>query len=461
MLFFVTVLCINAFAQQPGETTNRDSGNTGKKRELSTDSAKEIQTILDKYDERFAVMDFLVFGEPAEIYAESAMDTTTINYIVGERSEALDDMVDAKVLAMTHKTGLELRGQVYARPGRHISYDPDDPLVAYNAKIQAELNWNIFHSSIYKRTSKIKELQLQGEIQQLQYEKQALEETVFLQKLLLRNRYYGRLMAILNVHTENLELLMRTQMHLLQSGKISSDNLLKVINEQAEIERQLVSIKADTSIVEIQANPGITYVSVGDTAELMAYIRAEHRDLRRLELRHELLAAQRKNIDYLQTMDIQPFVRFSYYNRENVHNTYNIDLGVSFRIPLTVETAKQRKAIRAEQNVIRYEQQKIEKQVELEVLSILRELESYNENIYGEYMRMAGLKSYLRMRTDSYSNVAGEYSRIDRLMEYNAYLQSWERMLTYAYQRDSKLVELQSYLMDEPVSKYLTFQELR
>ena len=277
----------------------------------------------------------------------------------------------------------------------------------------------------------------------------------------MRYRYYGRLLSVLNYHAENLRLLMDTQVFLLQGGKISSDDLLKIINEQAEIDRQLIAIRADSVVEPQPANRGIAYISVADTAALMRYIREEHRDVRKLDMRLELLKVQRRNIDYLQTMDILPFARFSYYNRPFAHNTHNIDIGVSFKIPLSGETARKRRALAAEQNVVRYEQARVAGELERELVALLRDLDNYNENIYGEYVRMANLRRYLSMRIDSYGNVAGEYSRIDRLQEYNAYLQAWERMLAYAYQRDCRLIDLQSYIMDEPVSRYLVFQELK
>ena len=459
---FALLVCLESAAQQPAGTRRMESLQSRRQYEnVNLDNPGQTQLILDRYDRRFEVMDSLVFRQPVDTLAESAMDYAAMDFIVNERVAAIDEAVAAQVREVKGRTGLDIRGQAYARPGRQISYDPDDPLVAYNAKVQAELEWNIFHSSLYKRTAKIRELKLQGELRQLDYEKDALAETVFRQKRSVRYRYYGRLLTVLGVHSDNLRLLMETQVYLLQNGKISSDDLLKIINEQAENERQIIAIRSDSVIEPLPANRGIAYISVADTAALMRCVREEHRDIRKLAMQQELLKVQRRKIDYLQTMDILPFARVSYYNRANVHNTHNIDVGVSFKIPLSGETARKRRAIEAERNVVRYEQERVSEQIDREVTMLLRELENYNENIYGEYARMASLKRYLGQRIDSYGNVAGEYSRIDRLQEYNAYLSAWERMLTYAYQRDCLLIELQSYITDEPVSRYLVFQELR
>lgn len=424
------------------------------------DAPTKAQQVLDRFDERFAVMDSLVFRLPELQVAATELDSVSMAVITRERVAEIDDAVEAQIRAMKARTGLEIRGQTYFRPGATISYDPDDPLVAYNGKIQAELNWNIFHSSIYKRASKIEELRLQGELRQLEYEREALDETIYLQSNIVRRRHYGRLLSVLQVHLENVELLMQTQLYLLQNGKISSDDLLKLINEQSELERQLTAIRADSTITPLPVSSSALYISVTDTTALMSCIRDQQLDLKRYELKQSLLDVQRKNIDYLQTMDIQPFVRYSYYTRHNAHNTYNLDVGVSFRIPLSVETARKRKAILAEKNVLRYELEHSHDNVVHDIEALLRDLETENNNIFGEYERMQSLKRYLRMRIDSYGNVAGEYSRIDRLQEYNAYLQAWERLLGYVWRRDCLLIDLQSCVPDESISKFLVFQEL-
>ena len=452
---------VSGFAQNRGESSAVQGITAKKQQSIDLENNAETGRMLGRFDRRFAVMDSLLFDRSLYLLSEPEIDSAGINFVMSRRVEEIDRAVDAQIAAMKSKTGLDIRGQVYVRPEQIINFDPDDPLVAYNAKAQAEIEWNIFHSSLYKRASKIRELQLQGEIRQLEYEKQALEETIYLQKQAVRYRYYGRLLTLLNIHAENLKLLMETQLYLLQHGKISSDDLMKLISAQAEVERQQIAIQSDTIVSELPARANVTCISVADTAVLMNYIREEHHDLKKLTLRQELLKAQRKNIDYLQTMDILPFARLSYYNRQSARNSHNLDVGVSFKIPLSFETARRRKALRAEQQVVGYEQQLTETEIERDVLMILRDLENYNENIYGEFKRMNGLKEYIRMRLDSYGNVVGEYSRIDRLQEYNTYLQAWERMLTYAYQRDCKLIELQSYVPDAPISNFLVFDELR
>ena len=428
--------------------------------QLNIETTPKTMDILSQFENRFNVLDSVIFQSPERdrFYSE-IFDSVFFEFAEMERVPQIDAETDARISALKNRTGLEFRGQAYVRPGHNISYDPDDPLVAYNAKVQAEIQWNIFNSSVYKRKSRIKELTIQGELDQLNFVKNDLDEQIMFQKQQVRFRHYGRMLSIYNLHYENLRLLMETQLYLLEHGKISGDDMLKLINEQMEIERQLVSIKADSVVNELPAPTSIAYISLTDTAGIFRSIKHNNIEIKKLGLRHELLDLKKQNTDYVQTMDILPFVRYSYYNRENVHNTYNLDVGVSFRLPISKEVSKQRKVLAAQQDVLAYEQQLLESETTNGIFLTFHDLEIYNENILGEFLRMKKLKEYLEMRKTSYYNVDGEYSRIDRLREYNAYLQAWERLMEYSYRRDMILLDLQRYLLTEPISNYIQFKE--
>ena len=426
---------------------------------LSLESTPKTTDILTRFESRFNHLDSVIFRSPLNNHYEAIFDSVFFEFAETERVKEVDAQVDAQVKEFKNKTGLELRGQLYVRPGKTLSYDPDDPLVAYNAKAQAELQWNIFNSSIYKRKSKIKELTIQGEIDQLNFIRNDLDEQILFQKQMIRYRHFRRLLSVLTMHAENIDLLMETQVYLLENGKISGEDLLKLINEKSEIERQLISIKVDSVIYEEPAPLSIAYIVKTDTAGIFKSIKENNIELKKLGLRYDLLGLQRNNTDYVQTMDILPFVRYSYYNRENVHNTYNLDVGVSFRIPISAEVSKKKKVFTTQQDVISYQQQILEGETTNGIYLSFHDLEIYNENIMGEYQRMKKLKDYLSMRSTSYYNVDGEYSRINRLQEYNAYLQAWERLLEYSYRRDMILLDLQGFLLTEPISNYIEFKE--
>ena len=418
------------------------------------------EEILKRFDRNFKVMDSVIFRASSPVYYSDVLETIFLNYKDRERIEEIDRLVDSQIGLMKSNTGLEFAGQVYARPGSKVSYDPDDPLVAYNAKFQGELQWNIFKSSIYKRKLKTKELQIQGDIEQLDYAHYDREEELLYLKQFIKFRHYGRLLSVLNLHSENIDLLMETQLHLLEKGKISGDDILKLINEKSEIDRQLISIKVDSVVTAIPAPFTVAYINHTDTAGILRSISENNIEIKKIGLKQDLLDVQRKNTDYVQTMNIQPFVRYSYYNRKDVDNTYNLDLGVSFRLPLSGEVSKKRKVLDAQKEVLEYQQKVLETETSNGIFLAFHELEIYNENILGEYQRMKNLKDYLSMRHTSYDNVDGEYSRLLRLQEYNSFLQAWERLLDYTYRRDCVLLDLQRYLLNEPISNYIDFKVL-
>lgn len=428
--------------------------------DISLETTSKTIDILDSFEHRFEAMDSMVFDNVPGSYHQSLYDTTFIDFSPTERIAAVDRAIDAEISAMKSRTGLDIRGQIYARPGSSVNYDPDDPLVAYNAKAQAELAWDIFNSSLYKRSWKTRELQIKGELRHLDYVDNDLTDKILLLKQKLRVLYYGQLLTVINEHLENVKLLMETQMYLLEHGKISGDEMLKLINEQSELERKLISIKADSIIEALPATVSVSYITLADTAGMMASINNCSVALKRLNLRNELIESQIHNTDYLQTMNIMPFVRFAYYNRDNVHNTHNLDAGLTFKIPLTSETKKKRNALRAEQNVVKYEHEMLSAETVKSISLTFHDLEIYNESILGEYRRIENLRKFLALRKESYYKVDGEYSRIGRLIEYNAYLQAWERLLDFTYKRDCLVIDLQKHLLNEPITNYIKFNQL-
>ncbi|MCH5223443.1 MAG: hypothetical protein J1E82_05325 [Muribaculaceae bacterium] len=427
---------------------------------LTLPSTEQSADILQRFDWKFRMMDSIIFRASSTPYFSEILDTAKLEFNNIERVDEVDNAVKAKVNLMKSQTGLEFTGQAYVRPGSGVSYDPDDPLVAYNAKLQAELRWDIFNSSIYKRGSKKKELLIEGELNQLNYVKDDLAEQLLYLKQYLNNQHYSRLLSVMTMHSENIDLLLETQVYLLENGKISGDDLLKLVNEKSELDRQLISLQIDSIRPADYIPQAVAYICSIDTAGIMKSIRENNIEIKKLGLRHDLLSAKIRNTDYAQTMNIEPFVRYSYYNRKYVNNTYNIDLGVSFRLPISKEVSKKRRVMEAEQDVLDYEQRILESETTNGIFLAFQELKMYNENIRGEYQRMKNLRDFLSMRTHSYSNVDGEYSRITRLQEYNAFLQAWERLLEYTYRRDCVLLNLQGYLLYSPVADYIEFEVL-
>lgn len=137
-----------------------------------------------------------------------------------------------------------------------------------------------------------------------------------------------------------------------------------------------------------------------------------------------------------------------------------MDLGVSFRLPLSAESRRKRKTLQAEQDVLIAEKEAVSLKVVEDIQMIINDIERMNRSVAGEVQRLHQLKEYLAMRGEAYRNRIGGYSLPARLKEYNNYLNCWERLLSLAYQRDCLIADLQTFLTGTSVWLYCREVEL-
>ena len=418
----------------------------------------EGSQLLDLFSARFAVMDSVVryFGADAQTYVfrhnRSRLDTLSL--------ASIDLVTRAKVEELKSHTGVGLVGQVYGRPFSETMMDNDDPLVAYNAKLQVSLEWDFFNSSFYKRRQKTDLIYLQGQLDIMQSVQDAATGYVAQERAKLRRLNNSYLLGVLKEHAQNINLLMQANAYLLGAGRISSEELLTLVSEKAELDRQILSIEADS--VHSALLPSYPRSIRVDSVTLMQQVRNAYVGLQQIHTQTQMLDVQRQLSTYGQNVQLTPFARWAYYNRTGAPNTQNVDVGVSFRVPLDNQARKKRKVLSAQREELIVQAKQLEEQVIDRLRLILTDLSSYDDNIRGEFKRMKELGEYLRNRNHAYNNALdGNYSRLQRLKEYNAYLSSWERMLMFQAQRDDRLLDLQIYLYDEPVGKYLNMSTLQ
>lgn len=418
----------------------------------------EGSQLLDLFSARFAVMDSIVryFGADAQTYVfrhnRSRLDTLSL--------ASIDLVTKAKVEELKSHTGVGLVGQVYGRPFSETMMDNDDPLVAYNAKLQVSLEWDFFNSSFYKRRQKTDLIYLQGQLDIMQLVQDAATGYVAQERAKLRRLNNSYLLGVLKEHAQNINLLMQANAYLLGAGRISSEELLTLVSEKAELDRQILSIEADS--VHSALLPSYPRSIRVDSVTLMQQVRNAYVGLQQIHTQTQMLDVQRQLSTYGQNVQLTPFARWAYYNRTGAPNTQNVDVGVSFRMPLDNQARKKRKMLSAQKEKLKVQAKQLEQQVIDRLRLILTDLSSYDDNIRGEFKRMKELGEYLRNRNHAYNNALdGNYSRLQRLKEYNAYLSSWERMLMFQAQRDDRLLDLQIYLYDEPVGKYLNMSTLQ
>lgn len=424
---------------------------------------KSIELFL-QFEERFILLDSLIFSTPNTSTPSQATDVIAYNPTsISSTQTKIDSLIEQKInaqkSALKHETGLSITGQTYLRLDDNLSIDEEDAVSRYDAKIQADLRWHFLNSAVLHRKGRLNEIDIQGEIEQKNYEHTNISLLVAKQKELFRIKNDSLLSSILKHRIYNLNLLNNGQQYLLENGNITTDDILTTLNEKAEAERLLASLIDTVAPSNNLYKPTGVIVDV-DTAKLMEYIRQYNASLSILDLKTKLLEQQQQNNSYWTTLNVSPFIRYSYYFRDDLPNSTNVDLGLSFIIPLSGETNKQRKTMTTELKILEIEKSQLSQQILDNIKLILLDIERMNRASESELYRMQEIKKYIQTRTTAYHNGIGEYNFVSRMKEYNTYLLCWEKFLSFQYQRDCHIANLQNYLPNISILEFCIETEI-
>lgn len=423
---------------------------------------QESEHLLLWFEDRFVELDSLIFperdsvSELQEPRTEAFLNTLIPGKmpVIGvEYDSVLMYSINQKIRELKSKTGLQLAGQAYYRMDRAFGLDEDDSEAYYNGKIQTELRWQFLQSSLIKRKQRIREIRLKGEIDHVANQKDHIGSLIYRSKEYFRTMHDSLLAGVLQHRVHNLVMLSEAHNYLLQNENVSSDELLKILSERAEAERLLAMLAGSWPEARDLSRPEAWSVEI-DTTELIRYIRTTQTDLRLLRLRSKLLEQQERNTGYWQQANLSPFVRYSYYMRPHLSNSSNVDVGLSFSLPLSTEAGQRKKTIRAERELLEAEGAQISQQIIDRIRYISGEVNRLNRSLEGEYHRICELKKYLAGRTEAYRNRIGEYSLLARAKEYNIYLLCIEKLIGFQYQRDCHIMDLQGLLADISILWY-------
>ena len=105
---------------------------------------------------------------------------------------------------MKAETGLLISGQTYYRLDEGFGINDDDALSRYKAKIQAELRWNFLSSSLINRKSRIRELQIKGELEEIALERERIGKHIDRQKEYFQSEFDSLLSGVLKLRISNL-----------------------------------------------------------------------------------------------------------------------------------------------------------------------------------------------------------------------------------------------------------------
>lgn len=422
----------------------------------SIQAQKSDKELFVQFGNQFSLLDSLIFKQQP-LQPSSLPEIAEVSG--RELQEAVDSLIYAKVEnqmdAMKAENGLLVSGQTYYRLDEGFGIDDDDALSRYNAKMQVELRWNFLSSSLINRKSRLKVLDIQGELERVSLEQERFKECIEKQKEYFREEYDSLLAGVLQLRINNLQLLNDAQLYLVSNRSISTDELLKIMDEQAIAERQLEAIPRQYPSALQLVRPNGFVIQI-DTANVRKHIAENDRMLYAADLQIALLREKEKSTNYWRTLNISPFIRYSYYARPEMRNSSNVDAGIAFQIPLTTQESQKRKALKTEQLQKEMEKEAMAVSIMEKVDMLLLEIERANRGLAGELVRIKKLRAYMELRKANYQGHIGEYNFLSRIKEYNHYLSCWENYYSYQYKRDCSIAELQYYLSGRPVSDFCT-----
>ena len=413
--------------------------------------------LFQKFGEHFSLLDSLIFsvGNVTGVKEKSINLKNSLNSVDASVDSLLYAKVEKQMEAMKAETGLLISGQTYYRLDEGFGIDDEDALSRYTAKVQVELRWNFLSSSLINRRSRLNELEIKGELERVGLERERIGKLIETQKEYFQEEYDSLLAGVLKLRIANLQLLSDAQQYLVSDRSISTDELLKIMDEQAIAERLLVTIPKDYPLAFQLVSPHGAEIRV-DTARFMKYICDNDLSLYEADLQIKLLNEKEKSTNYWRTLNLSPFFRYSFYVRPEARNTANVDAGLAFQIPLSGEQPRKRKALRAERFQKTMEKESQVNLVTEKVHFLFDEIERANRGLAGELKRIEKMRDYMQLRKKNYHGHIGEYNFMSRIKEYNHYLTCWENFYTYQFKRDCCIAELQAFLSRQSVLDFCT-----
>lgn len=403
-------------------------------------------SVLRDFHRRFRVMERVVFHPvpytmpQAPVFGFPDDDDLTDSLY---RVKAATD-----VLALERNTGLEVTGKVYGRLSKKLtnflSSDEDDPVSVYKAKVQAEVGWDWINSKYYHRHDKEWGIRLSADIAKARQRLDMGRADMDAWADTLEQHWNHVIAGVMLCHVRNLDVLNEAYQMMLEQDRITSGQLLDVMNEKMQLEFQLAQFFAKDSVAPreqlVWLQPRAVVV---DTLALRAQIAAANPQNKLNMLRIQKLDNDAKLLSYVATMRLTPFARWSTYLTSRDRLSNNADFGVRFTFPLWNDTRRRKESIEVQKDILRNENSNYTDNVMTHCRMSIDAIRRLNQAIAVEYHHLTQLKKYLAMRQNTYAKNQGRYSYIDRLLEYNQYLKSMERLYTQMKDRSLSIIQIQ------------------
>lgn len=404
------------------------------------------ENVLKHFNNRFAQLDTLL-NHP--IWVQSPVINLGLNRQHTADIRNTDSLYWAKTaheqLAIAKHNGLEVTGQVYARPDAYFDADNDneDQVSQYKAKTQAELGWNIINSKFYQGKEKKAKVALANELSRLQSKKRLTADIYEKAAEELTEQYNFYIGTIIAHRLDNLDIMNEAYQFMLEKDRISNDKMLKVMNEKLAAEYDISILCSDRDI----SNKPIYRIKptriVVDTTALWRHIDEESIDARIVMVKEQIADNDSKLANYLSTTRITPFARWSSYWQSNNKISNNGDIGVRFTIPIYNENPRKRKALETEKEIIRSSRSTDVKEIKQSVGILLKRIENLNQAIATEAYHIDQTGKYIDMRRFAYKNQKQGYNYLMRMDEYTGFLESMERMYKLMLNRGLAIINIE------------------
>lgn len=424
--------------------------------------------IIGRFDSAFDDMDSLIFGRDANrqtIFAGGAVPAISESQphaISPELDLALQANTAAKIHESNGATGLQLTGQTYWRIAGNGGVDDvagDTGQGYYKAKFQAELRWYFLQSSLFGKEERRNIAELEERIARAGYEKEKIDINEFMVQQQIDLYYDSITSGVLQHRVDLLQLLDDAQRYLLGNENIKGDDITRTLNELLDAQRKLTEIEGIYPKAISLAGIKATTVAI-DSAALIKHVASEQGDMKILQLRMELLEQREKNVKWWSNINVAPFIRYSNYFRRDIPDTYNVDAGLTFTIPLNDEFRRKKRTLATERAILESEQERLSRRVADKTAIVVAEVGRLDRASINEIKRIDEIKKYLLDRNNAYRKGKGEHNRLSRAREYTMYISCLERLIDYQYRRDCLIANLQSLLPDETILRFVHFKPI-
>lgn len=418
--------------------------------------------LLSVYDKQFEFLDSLLkqqFADPCVPLQDFTTDFNSLSECYAAFEGAVNRKTRANILVIRNQTGLQWSNNYYNRIVPYRLYqliDDDGDFSMVKVRFQTDLNWDLINCGLLWGKSKIAAHKLDAEMT-LADAKINMQNS-YIERLTTENvqRYQQALALLRSLRLQNLLLLEQTEAVLFENQQSGTDKLLEIMGEFFSI-GQLQSVDSNS----FQSLSGLAY-QVIDTVALntnlfLEAIRSKNYELVKLDLGFKRIGTQIKQTSFWNSVTLAPFIRFGIYGMIDNRRQGSIDMGVNFRMPLSFEQSKSRKALVADQQILIAKRDLSYHFFQEEVSRLVQELSQLNKKMVYEHQRIQEMRKLLLSRSEAFRNLYGEYSRPDRIREYNRYIACLETIVQLKYQRNVILIDLQRYLHDEKISSFINY----